>query len=1254
MGTVYRAVDRSTGATVALKVMTRIGQNAERFAREARVLAELSHPAIVRYLAHGTTAEGIPFLAMEWLEGEDLANRLARTGLSVAESVTVVLRVAEAMAEAHGRGIVHRDVKPSNVFLVAGEPERAKLLDFGIARVQLSPYGPTARPITGTGMVLGTVGYMSPEQALADGPVDARTDVFALGCLLFECLTGQPAFSGAHVVAVLAKVLGEEAPRVRSLRLDLPAVLDNLVARMLCKNKEGRPVNGGALLRELDALGIVTGGVPGAGARPAPGISAGEQRLVSVLLAVVPDEPGRVGAVASRHGGEHARLANGAVIVTMMGRTNTSEQVVAAAACALELHEAFPSARLALATGRAQTVAGGLPGPVIDRAAALLAQSNASGIRIDEVTCGLLGERFEVRSEQDEGSVLLGRRSGAEAPRTLLGKPTPFVGRGKELGLLEATLRECLEESVARAVLVTGPAGQGKSRLRHEFLGRARESGDVSILTARAEPVGAGSSFQLVRQLVRQAAGLREGDPVPEQQERLRAHVAAVCSGGDAPRIADFLGELIGVPSSDRPSPLLRSTRNDSQLMGYWVARSFGEWFTAECTQRPLLIVLEDLHWGDLPSVSYLGDALRSLAARPFMLLALARPEVRETIPNLWTLAELLEVPLGRLTPRAAELLVRAALGADIAADRVADIVAKADGNAFYLEELIRRVSEGDDALPATILALVQSRLERLEPEARRVVRAASVFGEVFWHGGVAHLLGAGTDLEAWLQMLARREVITRMPDSRFPYDAEYRFRHGLLREAAYAMLTDDDRRAGHRLAAHWLEGVGEKDAVTLADHFEKGEEKKHAIPWLLQATLAALGGGNVDAVATLGERAIACEPSAIERGHFRQLQGSALLLRGDPRGSVPMSREAMNLLPAGSTTWFVSAATAFAAGMFLGEPAVTGPVCQAILTVPIQPEPSGPYGLAVYWTTISLHVVGQFEVAVSYLRRHMALGTEAPDCDPVFVQLLRLVSAYLDTANGELGGALESLTEAKSLGDKTGDAWATGGTLLFLVHALSQTGHYDRTETALRELSAFCGRRNLGIHTAYGSFWAASAKIFAGDFSKAIALMSPFLQANDPHLAVSARAMIAFALACQGEHSAARREADIVLSYGSAFPIASAGAYGVLAAIEISGGRWGEALSFAERGLELDARSPWLSNGSVLRLLRAEALHALGRTDEARLAIQEARDRIGRIADTLKGEPELRESYLSRVVVHARTLSLATAWLTETAVASK
>ena len=184
MGSVWRALDHTTGTAVAVKLL-RGDDHVDRFLREALVLADLSHPHVVRYVQHGVTDDGDPFLAMEWLDGIDLARKLAQGPLEIAEALQLARTAAEALAAAHARGVVHRDIKPGNLFLPAGDVARLKVLDFGIARLQLASHA-----MTRTGMTLGTPGYMAPEQARGERDVDARADVFALGCVLFECLTG--------------------------------------------------------------------------------------------------------------------------------------------------------------------------------------------------------------------------------------------------------------------------------------------------------------------------------------------------------------------------------------------------------------------------------------------------------------------------------------------------------------------------------------------------------------------------------------------------------------------------------------------------------------------------------------------------------------------------------------------------------------------------------------------------------------------------------------------------------------------------------------------------------------------------------------------------------------------------------------------------------------------------------------------------------------------------------------------------------
>ena len=228
MGVVFEAWDREGQRSVALKLLREVDPaTSARFDREAEALAALSHPGIVGYVAHGCTAGGERYLAMDQLAGATLAERLTEGPLGVQQTAQLGHGVAAALAAAHAHGLVHRDIKPSNIFLQDADPGRIKLLDFGLAR------GRDAPPLTHAGSLLGTPSYMAPEQVRGATPHEPRGDLFALGAVLFECLTGRAPFVGADTEAVLTKILVEQPPAVRELCPAAPPAFEALIARLL-------------------------------------------------------------------------------------------------------------------------------------------------------------------------------------------------------------------------------------------------------------------------------------------------------------------------------------------------------------------------------------------------------------------------------------------------------------------------------------------------------------------------------------------------------------------------------------------------------------------------------------------------------------------------------------------------------------------------------------------------------------------------------------------------------------------------------------------------------------------------------------------------------------------------------------------------------------------------------------------------------------------------------------------------------------
>jgi len=1073
MGIVFRAIDRQTDSRVALKVLrSRRAEDRGRFDREAAILSELGHPGIVRYLAHGATAADELYLAIEWLEGEDLAARLARGGrLSIEETLVFARAVAAGLSAAHGHGVVHRDVKPDNLFLPGGAFAAVKILDFGVARIRNEQPTATLAPI-------GTPGYMAPEQARADPHVDARTDVYSLGCVLFECLTGRPAFRGDHIVALLAKVLLEDPPRVSELRSDVPRWLDELVGRMLSKDPAGRPADGAEVAQEIAA-----GARDTVAARPEqrPALTRSEQRWFSVVVAGGPlsrSEPAsdaaptiadpapwlaRVRGPIERLGVQLELLAHGSVIATIPGAVTVTDQAARAARVALALRAEIAEAPIAIASGRGRLAARWPVGEVIDRAVSLLERAHTRTILVDDATADLLDARFETRAGES-GTELAGERE-AEDARRLLGKPTPFVGRESELGVLETIVAGCVSEPSAATIVVIGAPGMGKTRLRREFIARVRRQHSVQVWIGRADPVGAGSPFALLGSALRNAMGIRAAEPLEARRRKLVARVSRHVPDGEQQRVTEFLGELLEIPFGDEDSVQLRVARRDATLMGDQMMRAWQDLLEAEATAEPVLLVLEDLQWGDRPSVSFVDAALRSAAELPFVVLALARPEVHEVFPDLWEARGPSTVQLTKLSRRASETLLSAVLGPKVDPAVASRVIERAAGNPFYLEELLRAVAEGrHDELPDTVLAMLHARLERLDPEARRVLRAASVLGRVFWRGAVAAMLGRAP-IGDWLPMLAHGELIEQRSARKFPGEDEYVFRHALLRDAVYATFTEEDRALGHRIAAAWLEAAGETDAVVLAEHHVRGGESALAVPWFLRGAEQALEGHDFVGAIDRAERGVSAGAADEVLGALLLVQAEAHRWRGEFSQAYPRAEEATRRLRMGCAAHFHALEEVMTAASRLGQFTLAAGWAASAAEVEPEPGAEGAHLVCLCSAARVLFHAGDYPAAERVLGRVEALAKgHAAEVDPgALAEAFRARGARA-RHHGDLAEDVRGYAEATTAFERAGDARNACNARTSLGFAYVEIGDLERAQRELE--SALGAAEKMGLHT--------------------------------------------------------------------------------------------------------------------------------------------------------------------------------------------
>jgi serine/threonine protein kinase len=249
MGIVYRAQDDMLMRTVAIKTVALTGSSQERDTHEARFLQEaraaggLSHPAIITIYDVGREGD-TAFIAMELVEGQDLRELIAGVSLAPSRSVAIAAAVAEGLAYAHERGIVHRDIKPGNIMVL--DDGRVKIMDFGIARLR----EPAVK--TQTGVLLGSPQYMAPEQIIGQ-PLDHRADIFSLGLVLYEMLTGTKAFQGEDIPELTFRVANLPATPPSHVAPDLPPVIDFIVARALKKRPDERYANAMELAKDLHA-----------------------------------------------------------------------------------------------------------------------------------------------------------------------------------------------------------------------------------------------------------------------------------------------------------------------------------------------------------------------------------------------------------------------------------------------------------------------------------------------------------------------------------------------------------------------------------------------------------------------------------------------------------------------------------------------------------------------------------------------------------------------------------------------------------------------------------------------------------------------------------------------------------------------------------------------------------------------------------------------------------------------------------------
>lgn len=753
----------------------------------------------------------------------------------------------------------------------------------------------------------------------------------------------------------------------------------------------------------------------------------------------------------------------------------------------------------------------------------------------------------------------------------------------------------------------------------------------------------AGAPFAMLADAIRNGLRLVELEPAAAR-DALLARTTSLLGSEQGRRIAEFLGELAGVPFEESESVMLREARRDAMLMADQVKNAFATWLERECDRAPCLVVLEDLHWGDGSTVRLLETALARLVDHPLMVVAFARPDVGDAFPGLWQSLDPTELRLRGLSKRAATELVHSALESVDAAD-AERLVERAAGNAFFLEELVRAHAAGRRGeAPGTVVAMVQTRLEEMDAPLRRALRAASVFGTTFWQGGVGALLGDPAPVVApLLERLIQLEAVAQRGESQFAGERELVFRHALTRDAAYGTLTAADRQIGHRAAARWLGPRAGVDPALLAEHHQLGGEPELAAPHWLRAATRALEASDFHAALARVEQGLQGAATEALRGLLAVVELEALRWLGQLEHAELALERAMSQLSPDHPRFWDAAAEGALLFQRLGKTAELAAHGERLRAARPSTDQGDEVTYALVRTALSLQLAGDAAGAASLFQVADVQTAHSPRTHAY----AHLLSAIRALHASDLGTYLKEERLTLRYFEAAGDERRALNERGSLGYAYLELGAYEEArrtlETALersRQLRldhvVAASQHNLGLVLAR-----------LGEFEPAERMqrdaLATFVAQRDRRLEGAARAYLAQILLLAGRINDAEREGlgalEVVTEVA---PPIRPQVLATLAHAALLRGESATALERATQALgEVESTGGAESGDAEVRLAAVLVLQAVGQSDRARTVLADAVQRLSQRAAAID-DPSLRDSFLRRVPENAATLDLA------------
>lgn len=1202
MGVVYRA-RAENGQRVALKVLSHLDEDeVRRFEREGAIRIE--HPRIVRVYGSGTTENGVPYIALELLEGESLASRFVRDPPSTDEIIEMGIEICRALEAVHARGLIHRDLKPSNIFF--DRRTGLKLLDFGIAR-DLS----RRTRLTATGAVIGTPAYLSPEQACAERELDATTDIWSLGVVLYEALTGKPPFERESSVATVLAVVGEELTPLARIAPETPVVLAMAIERALNKNRTKRFPNAAAFRRALESAR--TGEAVTAELAESMPISRGEQRLVVLLLAEQVTDQALLEAQVKSRGGAFLELADRRAIGLFGAQNWMGDEIHSAIAAATEARRS--AERMAIACGLASTQLGGETLAAAERACRLPIE----GVAILKSALALAGPEQAATLVRDQIFEVHAQPNVARDRRVL-------IGRDRELRELERVVRAVVEEQQPRVVVLSGETGSGKSRLRRECEELlSLRTGNHNIFTARAASHQRFASRSLLASALRMRARLSEHTALVQKQRAVRRLLSDVLERPRADEIAPFIGALLGVEMPRTPQ--LDAAHTEPRLLADHIRLALFDYFEAILRSEPLGMFFENLDWADRASLNLLEELRERSADRALLVVFTATSATIENSVHL----ELR--PLGH--EDVARLIFEVA-GTSVPSISVEKIAEKCGGNAGFVEQLVLALKEQgvlqalpeEWPMPITVAAAIQARLDLLRAEEREVLKLGAVLGRAFSPARLAQL-GVSAS-ETVLERLVTRGLLAARK-------GEYWLSSPLVREVAYKAIDGSVRAELHARAAAMLAQADEVSSAEVARHYELAKINDVASLHYANATRDAAVRGDSADVLRLSERALALGASPTKLFDLHMARADAHRFLGQREEQRTDLTRALNVSKSAHANARVVAEAALLEARTQGAEAAM-PAFYRAVDAAKKTGDRDLCSLALGRLSAQLVQTGHLDKARRALDESASL---AEGGSPHLMGLVFGWRAQLATARGDLGERRDAFTRAAALYREAGDLRLAVSAETNLADVYNRIGAYQDAERALRVAVVDTRRVGHRLMEGYALLNLGYALARLGQTEEALQELRAAMQIastlGERRLLVLVRIYRARALLAGPRAAGVLPQAEeaVAEAVKAEVPALEAVALAVAAEAALHRGDTVLADRYSARALQLrDEVGGIEEDEAELYLVRWRALDALKKSREARAVLQLAKSRVMALAAKIRDEA-MRKSFTEKVEAH-------------------